>query len=116
MDQYDNVLIFVTNFWFLLFVAYLGMLLHFFHKKIKGESIRAMKNYFFEHAKTVLSSVITTLIFFLAYYLALSTGEVADLVAVFGIGFMCDSYLNKYDDYKDSFLKKAFEGQTNVPQ
>ncbi|MCC7290312.1 hypothetical protein IT417_03630 [bacterium] len=114
MEQYDNVLKFVTDFWFLLFIAYLGMLLHFFQKKIKGESIRVMKNYFFEHAKTVFSSVITTLVFFLAYYLALSVGEVADLVAVFGIGFMCDSYLNKYDDYKEHFLKKSFEG-TNVP-
>lgn len=109
MEQYDKVLAFVTNFWFLIFIAYLGMLVHFMKDKIQGESIKAMKDYFFEHAKTVITAVLTTFIMYLGYYLALSTGEVADVVAVFGIGFLCDSYLNKYNDYKDAYAKKIFE-------
>lgn len=111
MEQSDKVLLFVTNFWFLLIIAYFGMLVHFMKDKIQGESIKVMKDYFFEHAKTVITAVIMTLIFFLAYYLAISTGEVADIVSVFGIGYLCDSYLNKYNDYKETYTKKIFEGK-----
>jgi hypothetical protein len=110
MEQYDKVLLVVTNFWFLLIVAYFGMLVHFMKDRIQGESIKVMKDYFFEHAKTVITAVIMTLIFFIAYYLAISTGQVADIVSVFGIGYLCDSYLNKYTDYKEDFARKVFEG------
>jgi uncharacterized membrane protein len=111
MEQNDNILLIVTNFWFLLMIAYFGMLVHFMKDKIQGESIKVMKDYFFEHAKTVITAVIMTLIFFLAYYLAISTGQVADVVSVFGIGYLCDSYLNKYTDYKENYAKKIFEGK-----
>lgn len=112
MEQTDKILLIVTNFWFLLIIAYLGMLIHFTKHKIRGESIKAMRDYFRDHFKTVTSAIILTFVGFIAYFVILATGQPADIFAVFSIGYLCDSSLNKYDEYKDNWIKKTY-GENN---
>ena len=81
----------------LFIIALLGMLMHFFKKKIKGESFVAIRDYFKVHFKSTIIAIITTTIAFLAYYFELKTGQVADIFAVFGIGYTFDSMFNKWD-------------------
>jgi hypothetical protein len=99
-EQYDRVLAFTTSFGFLFFVAYLGMMIHFFKKKIGGESFRDIALYFSMHLKSVLVSVFSTFIGFLGYYLTLSTGYPADIFTVALVGYLSDSLFNKYDNAK----------------
>ena len=81
----------------LLFVACIGMIAHFLKKKIKGENAGAIFNYFKNHFRTVTLAVIATWVGWLGYVSLLVTGQPADVFAVFAIGYLCDSFFNKYD-------------------
>ena len=77
-------------------IALLGMFSHFLKKKVRGESITAIKKYFKDHFKSTALAFISTSVGFAAYMLLLQTGLPADIFAVFGIGFMSDSMFNRY--------------------
>ena len=111
MGQYDKVLEVVTNFWFLLLIAYVGILLNFLNNQIKGESLQEIKAYLAAHIKSVISSWLTTSVSYLAYYLALSTGQVADVITVLMIGYACDSLFDKIEMKKKKIAENT---ETNV--
>lgn len=82
------------NDYILLLIALVGMLSHFLKKKIKGETITQIKHYFADHFKTTLLSLIATVI---GYYAYLQYTETPDIIAVFLIGYTCDSLFNKWE-------------------
>ena len=84
------------DFWIQFSIAFLGMLVHFLKKKVKGESFTAIASYFKDNPKSTITAVVATLIGVAAYYTQLATGSNADLLAVFTIGFTIDSALNKW--------------------
>jgi hypothetical protein len=84
----------------LMAIGFAGMLVHFFKQKVKGETIADIASYFSTHFKSTITTIITTAISVAAYYFTLSTETPADIVSVFGFGYMCDSFFNKWDNVK----------------
>lgn len=78
-------------------IALLGMLVHFFKKQIKGETLTEIRDYFKGHFKSTVTAFIVTTIAILGYYFTLSTGQMADIVTTFGLGYTFDSMFNKWD-------------------
>lgn len=78
-------------------IAVLGMFSHFLKKKVKGESLTEIKEYFKDNIKSTFLALVTTAISYVAYQLTLATGMPADVLTVFGLGYMCDSFFNKYE-------------------
>lgn len=78
-------------------IGFLGMLMNFFKLKIKGETLTDIGSYFNEHFKSTIIALVSTLITVVAYYFTLSTGQYADILTVFSLGYMCDSAFNKFD-------------------
>lgn len=77
----------------LLVCGYTGLICHFLKKKIKGETVTEIKTYFHDNIKSTLLALITVAvgIYFLNDYAALTYAE------AFGIGYMVDSILNKWE-------------------
>lgn len=88
----------ILNPYSLYVIAILGMLMHFFKKQIKGESFIEIKDYFKLHFKSTVVAFVSTSIAFFGYYLALSSGTMADVIAVFGLGYTFDSVFNRWDN------------------
>ena len=78
-------------------ISLVGMLMHFFKKQIKGETITEIANYFSDHFKSTVIAFVATTIGFLAYYFLLASGQKADIFGVFGVGYMFDSMFNRYE-------------------
>ena len=78
-------------------IGFLGMFTHFLKKKIKGESGTEILKYFHDNLKDTLVAFIATLIGTAAYHLTISSGQTADLINAFMIGFTFDSMLNKWE-------------------
>lgn len=87
----------ITSLPSLLVIGLLGMLVHFFKKNIKGETLTDITTYFHDNLKSTIVAVISTIIGTLATYFTLATGQVIDIVTVFGIGYTFDSMFNKWD-------------------
>ena len=85
------------NFWIQFGIAFLGMLVHFLKKKVKGESFTAITGYFKDNPKSTIIAFVATLVGVAAYYTQLGTGSNADLLAVFMIGYSVDSALNRWE-------------------
>lgn len=85
------------DFWIMFGVAFLGMLVHFGKKKVREESWGAIKTYFSDHFKSTIIAVIVTFVGVVGYYTQMATGQNADYIAIFTIGFSLDSMLNKWD-------------------
>ena len=85
------------DFWQQFGVAFLGMLVHFSKKKIREESWRAIKSYFSDNLKSTVTAVIVTFIAIAGYYTQMASGTSSDIIAVFTIGFSCDSLANKWE-------------------
>jgi hypothetical protein len=81
-------------------ISLLGMLMNFFTKKIKGETLTDIASYFSDHFKSTVVAVVASCISCLGYYIMMATGQVADIVTVFGLGFMSDAFFNKWDQSK----------------
>lgn len=81
----------------LLIIAMLGMVVHFLKRKVTGESADEIVAYFRTHFKTLIISLVSVWIGWIGYASLLATGQIADVFAVFGIGYMCDSIFNRYD-------------------
>ena len=81
----------------LLGIALVGMAMHFFKKKIKGETQTEIKQYFSAHFKSTVVALVATLVFTVSYYLTLATDMPADILAALGIGYTSDSAFNKWD-------------------
>lgn len=78
-------------------IALCGMILHFFKKQIKGESILEIADYFKLHFKSTVVAFMATSVGFLAYYFLLASGQKADIFSCFAVGYMFDSMFNKWD-------------------
>lgn len=81
----------------LIVIGLLGMLIHFFKKQIKGETLTEITGYFTNHFKSTFIAIVTTIIGVVAYKFTLATGQAADIVTVFGIGYTFDSIFNKWE-------------------
>jgi hypothetical protein len=77
------------------------MLMHFFKKQIKGETITEIADYFKDHFKSTIIALVATTVGFLGYYFLLSSGQKSDIFAVFGVGYMADSFFNRYEKPTD---------------
>lgn len=86
-----------SNFWMQFAIAFLGMIVHFLKKKVKGESFTAIGSYFKDNPKSTIIAFVATLVGVAAYYTQLATGTNADLLAVFMIGYSVDSALNRWE-------------------
>ena len=78
-------------------ISLIGMLMHFFKKQIKGETISEIADYFRDHFKSTVMAFVATTVGFLAYYFLLASGQKADIFGVFGVGYMFDSIFNRYE-------------------
>jgi hypothetical protein len=81
----------------LLVIGLLGMLMHFFVKKINGETFTDVVNYFKSNFKSTVVAIVSTIVFTVSTYLTLATGQAIDIITIFGIGYMCDSAFNKFE-------------------
>ena len=88
--------IFLTP-WALYILALLGMLTHFLKKNIKGETVTEIRDYFKDHFKSTFLALVATTVGFLIYYFLLASGQNADIFGSFGIGYMFDSFFNRYE-------------------
>lgn len=79
-------------------IALTGMLMHFFKKQIKGESLLEIADYFKLHFKSTIVAFVATSIGFLAYYFLLASGQKADIFSCFAVGYMFDSMFNRWDN------------------
>jgi hypothetical protein len=92
---------FLQNEWWLFAFSILGMIAHILKKNVKGESFVDIKNYFTYNPKTTILSIIATVSGFVIYMTQLKVTQgvtLLDMAVVFGIGFMCESFFNKYQD------------------
>ena len=80
----------------LICVSILGMFIHFLKKNVAGETTTDIRNYFRDHFKSTFIALSVTVISTLAFYGSLATGQPADLVTIFLLGFGFDSTLNKW--------------------
>lgn len=87
----------------LLVIATIGMLMHFFKKNIKGETLTDIRNYFRDNFKSTFTAFVATIIGTLGIFFTLTptniTGETMSLliIAAFGAGYTFDSIFNKWD-------------------
>jgi len=82
----------------LVLIGLLGMLIHFMKKDIKGETTTEIRDYFRDHFKDTFIATVVTIIGVLSYKFQLATGQFADVVTVFGLGYTFDSMFNKWDN------------------
>jgi hypothetical protein len=97
----DNVLgeyAWMTELPALIVISLLGMLMHFFKKKINGEALTDIVQYFMSNFKSTVVAVISTVVTTVGTYFTLSTGQPIDIITVFGLGYMCDSAFNKWEN------------------
>ena len=92
-------------------VALIGMFSHFLKKVKMGETSTDIKNYFNDHFLDTLQALIATTVSFVAYFILLKSGQTADVIVVFGLGFMCDSFWNKFDAPGDVKIAVIPNGQ-----
>jgi hypothetical protein len=81
----------------LIIISVSGMLMNFLKKKIKGETIVEIKDYFKNHFKSTVIAVFSTVLFTVAYKFTLAVGQPVDILSVIGIGYACDDLFNKWD-------------------
>lgn len=74
-------------------IGYVGLIVHFLKKKIKGEGVKEITSFFTNNPKQTLLSVITVAVGILVLHNKMPVSyEMA-----FGMGYMVDSVLNKWD-------------------
>jgi hypothetical protein len=81
----------------LMVISLIGNFVHFLNKKIKGETITEIKNYFVDNFKSTLVAFVATIMGGLALYFTMATGQPIDILAFFGVGYTCDSFFNKFE-------------------
>jgi hypothetical protein len=94
MEQYQ----WLTTLPALLAIALLGMIMHFFKQKIKGEHLNEIAAYFKDNFKSTMVAIVSTVVASAATYFTMATGQPIDIMAFFGIGYTCDSIFNKWDN------------------
>ena len=93
MEEYK----FLLELPWLIVIALLGMFTHFLKKNIKGETPTAIIQYFKDNFKSTLTAIIVTVVTASGYFFQLNPDEFNDIVAIFLIGYMFDSTINKWD-------------------
>jgi hypothetical protein len=91
---------FLQSEWWLFAFSILGMIAHILKKNVKGESLVDIKNYFTYNPKTTILSIIATIVGFVVYMTQLKVTDgvaLLDMAFVFGIGYTCESFFNKYE-------------------
>ena len=77
-------------------IALIGMFTHFLKLNITGETLTDITTYFGDHFRSTLVAFIATSIGFLGFYFGMASGTKADVAAVFALGYMFDSFFNKF--------------------
>lgn len=85
------------NEWWMLGFAVLGMIAHILKKNVRGESLVDIKNYFTYNPKTTLLSIIATFAGYVIYMTSFQTETIVDFGVLFAVGYMCESFFNKYE-------------------
>jgi hypothetical protein len=85
-----DILIYIGYF----IVLVLGVLSHFFKKKIKGETITDIKQYFTLHFKNTITTCIAAVVLFSSL---IATGA-SGILPMFFAGYTADSLFNKADE------------------
>lgn len=75
------------------FILFLGVISHFFKKKIKGETLSDVKDYFRSHFNNTVTTIIASIVLFGSL---VATGGIG-IIASFTAGYACDSLFNKAD-------------------
>jgi hypothetical protein len=91
---------FLQSEWWLFAFSVLGMIAHILKKNVKGESLVDIKNYFTYNPKSTMLSIIATVVGFVVYMTQLKVTDgvaLLDMAFVFGIGYTCESFFNKYE-------------------
>jgi hypothetical protein len=91
---------FLQSEWWLFAFSVLGMIAHILKKNVKGESLVDIKNYFTYNPKSTMLSIIATIVGFVVYMTQLKVTDgvaLLDMAFVFGIGYTCESFFNKYE-------------------
>ena len=83
----------IENSYFLIVLAYLAMFCHFLKKKIIGETVTEIKDYFKDNFKTTLVSIIAVFI----GIIVIKEMDQLNVVAAIGVGYMCDSIFSKWE-------------------
>ena len=78
-------------------IGLVGMLMNFLKQKVKGETLTEISQYFTSNFKSTLVALVSTVAAVGGYYFSLSTDQPADILTAFGLGYMCDSFFNKWD-------------------
>ncbi len=81
----------------LMFIAILGMFTHFLKKKIKGETLTEIKDYFSNNLKSTFIAFVATMIATVVAYFTMASKQPIDIAAFFGIGYTFDSFFNKWE-------------------
>ena len=92
----------ISNTWFLLGMAILGMIAHILKENVRGEAAVDIWNWFSYHFKSTIISVIATIVGFVIYMTGLKSDSVGlvDIGFVFGIGYLSESFFNRYQPVK----------------
>jgi hypothetical protein len=72
----------------------LGVLSHFLKKKVRGQTLSHIANYFSSHFKYTLLSLIGASG---GFFVALQMGEL-NYLSAFGVGYLADSFFNKVEE------------------
>jgi multidrug efflux pump subunit AcrB len=94
MEKYDWIFSLPSS----IAIGLVGMMMHFFKKKITGEALTDIVNYFMSNFKSTVIAIISTMVTVVATHLTLATGSPIDIVTIFGLGYMCDSAFNKFEN------------------
>jgi len=90
--------LFTLDYLVIFVIGFLGMLVHFFKKNIKGETGTEIISYFHDNLKSTLTALIITLVGTSAYFLIISANnQPADMINAFTIGYMFDSMINRWE-------------------
>jgi len=76
------------------FLGLLGLLTHFLKKKITGQTLESIKEWFVNHPKDAILSVVAFIISFLVFH---GAGELSYLTS-FMAGYMCDSIFTRIEE------------------
>ena len=91
MDQYTPLIIDTLMYLAYFVIMVLGVISHFFKKKIKGETVADIKAYFHSHFKETVVTLIAAVIGFAS----LIATDGMSVIAAFTVGFAAESLFNK---------------------
>jgi len=91
--------------WALIIIGLCGMVSHFLKRKVNGETIVDIRNYFNNHFKSTLLATFVTILSVIVFYFKMSSGTPVDILFVGSLGYNFDSIFNKWDGNEKDNIK-----------